>query len=350
MEESRHNRYFAYLQWIVVDILKSQWRLGLVSGVFSFLGQVLQVASLGIAIYYCGLLASNESLVISTYSFETRTDKTLLIAVSCLVMLTFGSGVVLNYFSKSAGFVIRKHYTIYCTRRLLRTIQEGRLGTLDKSAIPRLIKIAKGNCMYCGRIANLMAHLFPEIILTVLSLAALMVLEPLLTLILTVVSLVGAVFVYKTNVRASVTSSLVTRNSPIANKELKAEISSLINGSSKREPFNGRGWTAWLTNVVRTIRAVEEGGLVVGIISAVLLALLMCGLVLDVMNSMSEWGRVVAYLILFKVVSAQMRKLVRYGVSINRFYPQARNYWETAICHRLNTEAQDGGFEEEDDE
>jgi len=251
--------------------------------------------------------------------------------------------------SRCAGLIVRKKYTSHCKTELVLSAANGNFGVLSAEGVASLTKIAKSNAVYCGRVANLLVLAIPEFVVMGVSLVGLLYLEPMLTLLLSVVFMLAGVFIYRANVRAAKRSVLSDRYSPRARKAVRE---ALQDGEHAKGITKSEDFEQWLHHFVGKIRAVEEGGLVVGLTTAVLLSLLLGGLVLDMMQDASDWGRIVVYLVLFKVTTTQLRKLVRRMVSINRFYPQIRTYWEVMTSHEIPGILNDDGalLEEDDDE
>ena len=349
MDKNRHQRYLQLLKWFGKDILRSQWGKSVFLAICSFLSQLFQTTALAFALYYGGLIASHTPFVLFGITYDTHTSKDLLYWVALSVMVMFGVGVLFHYLSRYVGLGVRKNYTAHCATELIRSATGGTFGTLSAQSVASLTKIAKGNSVYCGRVANLIVLMIPELVITTISLVVLFYVEPALTLILGIVFMLSGVFIYRANVRAAKRSMLSDRYSPRARKSIR---DALQNGTCKNQISRNEDFDRWLSSYVGKIRAVEEGALVVGLTTALLLAILLVGLVLDMMHDTSDWGRIVVYLVLFKVATTQLRKIVRRMVSINRFYPQTRVYWEVMTTNEIpNTLREEvDGLVEEDDE
>ena len=349
MDKHRHQRYLQLLKWLAKDILRSQWAKGVLLAICSFLSQLFQTTALALALYYGGLIASHTPFVLFDVTYDTHTSKDLLYWIALSAMVLFGAGVLFHYLSRYAGLGVRKNYTAHCTDELIRSATGGTFGTLSAQSVASLTKIAKGNSVYCGRVANLIVLMMPELVITTISLVVLFYLEPALTLILGIVFMLSGVFIYGANVRAAKRSMLSDRYSQRARKSIR---DTLQNGTCENQVSQNEDFGRWLDSYVGKIRAVEEGALIVGITTALLLAILLVGLVLDMMHETSDWGRIVVYLVLFKVAATQLRRAVRRMVSINRFYPQTRVYWEVMTTHEIpNTLREEvDGLVEEDDE
>ena len=313
------------------------------------MSQLFQTAALALALFYSSLIASNTPFELFGEQYDTHASKELLGAVALSVMALFGVGVLFRFLSRNAALGIRKGYTSHCTAELVRKAVDGKFGDLSAERISSLTTIAKSNSMYCGRVAYLYVLAAPEFVIMVVSLVGLLYLESTLTLLLSVVFMLAGVFIYRTTLRGAKRSVLSDRYNPRARNAIRESLQKTEHANQSKQISENEDFASWLDNFVGKIRSVEEGGLVAGLTTAVLLAVLLGGLVLDMMHEGSGWGRIVVYLVLFKVTTTQLGNLVRRMVSINRFYPQARVYWEVTTSNKIPDSLNEGGGLLEDD-
>ena len=272
--------------------------------------------------------------------------------VALSLMVLFAASALCQYFSRRFALDARRNYSEHCTSRLLDLAGQGTFGSETSAKTSCLMKLAKGNTIYCGRIAYLLTLAAPEAVISVVALGALLFLEPLLTLELAVVSVAACFFLYRTNLKASAASIQSDRFSPLARKAIHNElVLRTTDDDVTHGTFDDDNWKKWLYYFTDRIRAVEEGALIVGLATAALLAIMMYGLVHDMMADNANWTRVSTYLVAFMVCAMQLRALSRRCVSINRFYPQAREYWNAVVHHSISVDKMaDVDNEDEDEE
>ena len=159
---------------------------GLAAGILGFAGKGIQPAILGL-----GTVLHREARLqmsrfnILQWSFETRSDEKLLAIVAIALMVAVAASSLCLYFSRRFALDVRRKYGEHCTNRLLHLAESYARGfLLGPALVPGLVKLAKSNTIYCGRIAYLLVLAAPEAVISIAAFGALLVLEPLLTLLL----------------------------------------------------------------------------------------------------------------------------------------------------------------------
>ena len=333
-----------------MDVIRSQWRRGISASILSFIGKGVQPLALALGVFYARALETGEPMHVLDWELSTRSESSpnilLLTSIALLVMTAYASSTLCLYCARRLALGVRMEYSAHCTKHLLHLIETNVLGSSNPSVVRGLLKLANSNTIYCGRISYFFVLAAPEVLILLFAYAGLFLLEPMLTIGLTLVTSVACFFLYKTNVKASVASTQGQRLKKPATAAILSAIASRLDRNSHEEPFENPDWRRWLESTINPIRSVEDGALIFGFASAALLALIIIGLVAQIET---EWARVVTYFIGFMVVATQLRSLSRRCVSINRFYPQAREYWDAVVNHNV-LEIQDGRIDEEEDE
>ena len=314
-------RYQEVVSWLVRD---AHWRFRkdfILALIFSGASLVLQFGALAVLYYYLRAAERAVPLTIAGRSIEPSSLALLLItAVAVLILL--GSGIVLNYLGRIRALFLGRSYEEFCSRRAIELINsrgQSTIGIPERRAIHNDSRI-------CGRVATILVAAVLPMLFALVATGVLFVTDPIVTLWLTLLVLLASPFLYWVNVRGARFTQLMERTS-IPAVLMKRSLVSSDKRSGAGEgglvsAFRSGPLKQNLDAYVGRRRAVEESGLVTGILMSLALVLILAQQGHQILATGKGLSSLAVYLITLRLQLTNLTKTMRVLTSVNRFYPQ----------------------------
>lgn len=319
-------RYGRFMVWLMRDAFGRRPWLTTMTVLCGWLAVLAEVAALGLALYYAHLFAEDRAVTLADTTFVARESKTLLLAFGIASAAIMVAAAGLQYAGRLGRLRLRRQYGDACSNRVLSRLSDH---PLDERAA---MTLARSDSLLCGRAAYILISALTGGLAAAAALAAMLVIEPILTALLLAFGLVGAIFMYHISVRGARSSRTVEELAGSSKEELRGTLRRIADpAAGEGEAFPdevGPIGQRHLDAYIMRIRAIADSEFAANILFALLLALILVSLGLMAMHEDSTWERVIAYLIGLRYLLVNGRTFVRGLTSMNRFYPQVSRYWD----------------------
>jgi len=328
---SRIARYFDLMGWVAQD---SIWRLRRISALglsASFGALVAQIGALAVVALYAHLLERGGEVTLLGQTLEPRGSAVMLVGAgtAALVLLLLSS--VLMYVSGRASVRLRREYQEFCTQRALDALsarypilvphdQKGR-------SSGQVVRIVRGDSGYSGWVAQLGLEAIIPALSAVCGIAVLLVMEPLLTLMVTAFIVFSLVVLMRVSVRAARASVRMEKTSPLAAAAVRECVVALRHGHSERPDgvLDGPFREHLDARDVR-MSALHGSRLVSNVFLSAALFIVIVALGTSILHDGTGWSRLLVYLAICRYSLYSLRSVTQLLTSINRFYPQLSRY------------------------
>ncbi len=331
---STARRYAAVIRWFVADgLVGHRWLVvGIVAG--SMLSLLFQVQAIGLVAVYSQRLAQDETIELLGRSIAVRDTPWTLPVAGGLVLVSLVLAAGLRYLSRRSTLALRRDYALRCWERALHLLEAPgfRPGRTDVALdIPTAIQRVRTDSMLCSRFIALLVLALVSLANLTLTVAALVIVNVWLTIVIGMLAAVSGVVLYRINVQAARYSLEYEEAGPPAGRETSEAIRRIAftpPGAGASEPTRIPAGRAFVASYVARLRSADDSELVGNVFFALILTTVLVGL--GVQTFMLDRGTAVAaiYLVGLPYALIAFRNLMRTATLLNRFYPMARRYVE----------------------
>jgi hypothetical protein len=334
----RAARYGALVGWLFRDALvRARWR-ALAVVTLGIGGTALEIAAIGVALWYANLLAEGGAFERWGVHLEARQSAGLLAAVGGAVLVALGTGAGLNYLSRRRRVRLRRWYETFCSQRALEVLARGDgewpTGPGLVPTVGTVVAVIRRDARYAGRLmTSLLTSVVPGLRF-MLAVAVLLWLDVPLTLaVMAVVGLAGALM-YRNNL----SGARASREAEEAGQEATQWYRQLVRraiGVAAPLPAGSRDLaSAYERGPIRRFFDAYETRLLATenthMISGALIAVGVFGVLVALgsrsMRSGSGWQEPVVYLLALRYALIDLRLAALKFTNIARFYPQVERY------------------------
>lgn len=335
MNWNKIKSYFLFFRWFIPD---SVWRFKWASFavlVADFLGVTLQVQVLGLIIYYAKHFASGEIIAFSGFSFDPRSSLPLLIAGSIIITISLLFSGACAYYSRSNALRIARRYQEFSAGRIFSLlgaeIDFPQSASDIKNGNRYVQKLVTSDARSSARILRLCLSMIIPIITFIVAASVIIYLEPLLTGIIAVLSILFIYSQYNVSNRAvvySVQSEQVSRLSGSKYRDLInyfRQNPERISGMKLIDRLFSAGPVKKVLDAYEgRFRSVMSSQFVSDIFIAFVMGLIILIMGMGIIKKGEGWERLLVYIVALRFAMTYMQRIFSSITSINRFYPQAR--------------------------
>ncbi|MCA9295276.1 MAG: ABC transporter ATP-binding protein [Phycisphaerales bacterium] len=326
-------QYGAILRWFARDALwEFKWTVVAIIG-GGFLSLLFQVQAIALAMYYSHALSRDRTISILGFGWSARTSVTLLVIAGLTVAGSMLIAAGVRYMSRRATLRLRAVYAKRCWIRVLRLLREIPYEAPGADALDQTsaMQLARTDSMLCSRFVAILTFALIAIINLVVTVGALIVVNPLLTLVIIALAGVSAAVFYRINVRAAHMSLEYEEAGPPARQETYDAIqqTGFLLDAGAIGNDDDRSWPAaeaFVDRYVQRLRCADESEFVGNIFLAVILGTMLIGLGINAVVHNRGWESTATYLVALPYALLAFRQLSRTVTMLNRFYPMAKRY------------------------
>ena len=238
--------------------------------------------------------------------------------------MLFGGATFLGYLGRIRSLRLGRAYEEFCSRRaivLVNSRNGPNLGLAQRRAI-------HNDPRSCGRVARILINAVLPMLFVIVATGILLYVDPIVTIWLGLLVAIAAPFFYWANVRGARFSQLMERTSAPAARAKRAliDIQSESRPVSTDDPALDRTFQRGplkdnLEAFVGQRRAIEESGLVAGVLMAAALVLILAQQGGQILSTGKGLSTLAVYLITLRIQLSSLSKTMRVLTSVNRFYP-----------------------------
>lgn len=339
--------YISFLRWFIPDSLWRNPALNFAILLSGFLGVAFQVKVFGLVIYFTRQFSTGEVIKIAEYSLDPRSSYELLgvVSLAVVLLLLFSTGCI--FFSRRSIFRMGRIYEEFCAQRAFFLLGQSAdvFSTKDNDSggDSYILRLVRSDSRYCNRILCMLLSLIIPAITLIAALGILFYIEPFLTLIISLLSVIFTYYQYKVSMKAAGHSIQFEKLAPAANREYKAMIQHFkhqsIDHSNQvvvNHMFSTGPVKRQLDAYEGRLQSVVSSQLVSGIFMAGGVGLIILVMGFGIIKEGSGWGRLFIYIVALRFAMTNLQSTFSTLTSINRFYPQVRRY-----CYFIQSFAQE---------
>ena len=313
----------------------------------------LQFAALGVIYYYLRAVESEAPVDIVGRTFEPQASFPLLLMAAAAVLLLFGGGIVLGYLGRVRALTLSRAYEEFCSKRAIALVNERakpNIGIPERRAIHRESRV-------CGIVARILINAVVPALFVIVATGILLYTDPTVTLWLGLLVAMAAPLLYWVSVRGARFTQLMERTSARAALAKRTLVSkdhgtrpTAVDDPELERAFAGGPLKKNLDAYVGRRRAVEESGLVTGLLMAAALVLILAQQGGQILVTGKGLSSLAIYLITLRIQLTNLSKTMRVLTSVNRFYPQIARHRRFLLgIPGDETEAVEGILDDEED-
>lgn len=336
---SRLRRYLGISKWMAMDAL---WRyrravLGILTA--SSLGVVSQAAALAMIISYAQALQDGKTFELIGTLFDIRASYTVLAVTALGATVLLGFSALCIYWAATRSLTMGREYEVFCNKRAISLATHVVHATQPGAGFPvaddRVMSMIAGDGRLCARGFRNLVNAIPAAMAFIVFSAAMVYLDPLLTLIVVAILASAGLLLYRVGLAA-------------AGGTMQMESSQYYAGPEKRAIRDTLSWGAapWavdhpiLKSIFETghLRKVidarlgadasqESGTAISAILGAVVLAVIILVKGAEIMMSGEGWGDLFVFLLVGRFALSYFLNLSQNLTGLNRLYPRIARYF-----------------------
>lgn len=309
-----------------------------ITGLF---GVSFQILTIGVVLYYAKAMEKGTLINVLFYEFNVRTSVVFLLVCGLVILFSLLLAAWLTYFSRTKSLALRRKYEEFCSKRIFILF-----GSSFKTWIPFeqdfnsdkvISKLARRDARFCGRALWMVMDFVTPFIIFLVSIGALVYINPFLTFLIFVLIGISAVFLYKVSIMAAKNSSLMEKFSKPANKEYLQVIrrQKTIAVSSQEDEtwlennfFSSGAPKKFLDAYMGRLKALEYSHLISNILFAAAVFMILLILGEKIIFEGHGWEKLIVYLLALRYMITNVKQINTKVTSINRFYPQLKRYFQ----------------------
>ena len=278
-------------------------------------------------------MESGNVVEVAGFVLHPRDSLRLLALTAILVFLLAVGSAVLVMRARVAGAALALEYAEYCAQRVYDLISQPRRMAdrrmLEDYTPQRLIDLTRRDANYCGLVLRTVIYAMMHVGTVLVAGAALLFLEPYLTLVVVAILAVAAFFLRRASIKGASHRSRLQKHAAEVLKDRRAMHELVVRSpaavSSDVRLFQ-QGAEGLRQSVLGQRQALEAGKLVAQIAmgAALFLVLLVQGGA--TLSKASNWSALLAYVAALTFFGTSIARVSRVLVSINRFYPPLARY------------------------
>lgn len=308
--------------WVLRDSLGHERLLATTAIATAMLSVALTAAAIGVMVGYAKLLESGEPVAVFGTAYAPRESGSLL-AVAC-------AGVLGLLLLAGALEYFRGLMTIAMHRRTHARRAEVVIGELSKPGLPvvplgdaapraLLGKIMGQDAAIFGRIARLLLNAIGPIVIGAIAFVALVVVEPLGTVVVAGAVVVALLFLYRTNRAAAASSRALEEARPRVQTAVRETLRLAAMGESVAA-VDRSGIGELEVARGQRMRALAEGQLVANVAIGVALASVIATIGARNIKDGGGWTELIAVLVAIRYLMSNLRTISSTIVGVNRFH------------------------------
>lgn len=332
-------KYQSVIAWILEDsILRFKKKVFLIV-ISGFLGVALQLQTIALVFYYAKSLETGKIISVLDYSINIRSSQLILIILGIIILISLILAAWLNYYSRNRLLKLWRIYEEFCAKRVFHILAEKRLRLsffyqeiIDDDT--RLLKILRTDSRYCGRVLEIVLSIFTPTVTAIISIGALIYINPLLTVLLILPLTTTIFFWYRASREASNNASLLEQYSSNASTEYRSLIrwfkqdvyslptnyienlyNYLENSRQFLDAFEGR------------LNSLAKSDLASNIFLAITIFMILMVLGWNIISQQAGWGELIIYIFALRYSLFNIRQVTQKITAINLFYPHIKRYF-----------------------
>lgn len=332
-------RYRLALRWIVSDAA-GRYRIRMVGVVGAGVaGAAAQGVAFGLALAYANGLEADRTFDLRVVVATPREDLWLLYAVGAGVTMCLLTAVALLYYFQRGAVRLGKDYEELCVRRtvsLASHLPHPHASTANEQLERKHLERVLNDARLCGRVLRLLTRSVLPFIVTPATVIIMFVLNPLLSVIIALLALLGGASLYRVNVKGARASNKMEQLGREATHQRRDAVQRALHSAAplsdqdpdlKRLTSEGPARRR-LDAYADRLEAVEESGLVTGALAAVALGAILTIQGRSILQGTGSVSLLVAYVAVLRLFVTNFMKLGRTVSGVSRFYPQIRRHFE----------------------
>lgn len=331
-------QYGTSVGWIFLDLLQYFWPQWLLASLVMILAPAFQALAFILLSYFVSSITQGNTIYLKQFQLNflnsNDTSTILSIAVICTVLLVLAA--IARFFGEKLFIKLRISYTYFNITRGLRIISKFWGGYPKESSefYKNLISFLRRDAIHCGRIALLAASMGAPLVELIVSTIAALWLYPLLTIVISGITLFAVRFLHRFSVVGNYHSSRRESAAREASQELKTYITKNedfkdITIKKEKEAFADfflPKTDQWLSSVFQYLLTVPLSRLVTGVLSGLVIGAVVVGLGVYINTDTIQVSRSLIYLIALRYMVKSFQQIISSLSSLNRFYSQASRY------------------------
>ena len=280
----------------------------------------IQFAALAIIYYYLKAVETKTHVDLFGHTFDPQTSLPLLILAAAAILVSFGGGIILGFLGRIRALALGRYYEEFCSKRAIALVNAGdgqKIGIAERRAIHSEPRV-------CGRVARILIDAVLPLLFVLVATGILLFADPIVTLCLGVLVALTTPLLYKISVRGARFTQVMERTAApaaLAKRDLISRSDPDFERAFKEGPLRKN-----LDAYVGRRRAVEESGLVTGLLMAVALVLILAQQGSKILVTGTGLSTLALYLITLRIQLTYLTKMMRILTSVNRFYPQVARH------------------------
>lgn len=318
-------RYIDVAHWLLGDAFLRFRRDFIMALALSGASLAIQFAALGIIYFYLRAVEREAPVRIAGWEFEPHSSLPLLLMTAAGVLVLFGGGTFLGYLGRIRALILGRSYEEFCSKRAIVLINSRPTSSLELVGQ----RVIQGDPRGCGRVARILINAVLPTLFVIVATLILIFLDPFVTLWLGLLVAFAAPFFYWTSVRGARFSQLMERTSARAMQAKRALVSegaesrpATIDDPELERTFRRGPLKDNLDAFVGRRRAVDESGLVAGVLMVAALVLILAQQGGQILLTGKGLSSLAVYLLTLRLQLSNLSKTMRVLTSVNRFYPQ----------------------------
>jgi len=325
--------YLVVVRWFAIDALWTFRGTTFAIVLGGILALLCEVQAIALAVYYGHALADDRTLDLFAFEWDARTSVIGLCIAGAAVMASMLVASLVRYASRLAVLRLRGRYAKHCWYRILRLAPHlpWRRSAEGPNDLTTLMRLARTDSMLCSRFAAILAFALLALLRLVLTVTALLVLNPALTLIIAGLAGVTLIIFYRISIRAARYSLEYEESGRPAVDEARESLHGVAHALQSGQPPTPEreDWPAaetFIDKYVGRLRCADDSEFVGNAFLAIVLGATLIGLGWSSIRSGHGWESAAAYVIALPYALLAFRQISRTITMLNRFYPMAKRY------------------------
>lgn len=335
------HQYRAVFRWLIVDSVLRFKRESFLILITGFLGISFQILTIGVVLYYAKAMEKGASIDLIFYEFDVRNSIVFLFVCGAVILFFLLLAAWLTFFSKTKSLTFRRKYEEFCSKRIFILF-----GSSFKIWAPfeqdfnndKIIsKLARKDARFCGRALWMLMDLVIPFVTFLVSIGALLYINPFLTFLIFILIGISAVFLYRVSTTAAQNTSLMERFSKPANREylqviMRQKTIAVLSPEDEswleNNFFSSGAPKKFLDAYIGRLKTLEYSRLISNILFAAAVFMILLILGEKTIFERQGWEKLIVYLVALRYMITNVRQINTKITSINRFYPQLKRYFQ----------------------
>jgi ABC-type multidrug transport system fused ATPase/permease subunit len=324
-------RYLSFSAWFFRDaFLRYRLRLILIA-VANIVGVGFQALAVVIAYRYASAVEAGKTIELGGYVVDPRASFGLLAATAVAAFVVSVAAAVFVMRARVEGAKVALDYSEYCSQRIYSLLSRGTLHrtAMDDYSMERFFQLTRQDGRYWAQVLRIMSYGMLHFGTLIVAGAALLYLDPYLTLVVLAILTVAMAFLRRTSIRGASQRERVQRHAPEMRKDRRVLEDRVLRNPAPvsladvavRQAVSEGGAGRRRSAQLGQRQALENGKLIaqIAIGCALFLVLIVQGAA--TLNQASNWSALLAYVAALSFFGGSLAKVGRMMVNINRFYP-----------------------------